>query len=93
MLCGCPVIATNAGATQEVCGDAAIYLDPKNTKQWTKVMVQLANDEFLRNGLREKGFLQAKHYTWRRSAMKLLTLIAQISENSPLMDALKFLAD
>ena len=45
MICGCPVIATNAGATPEVCGDAAIYVDPNNTEQWTAVMIQLANDD------------------------------------------------
>ena len=93
MLCGCPVIATNAGATPEVCGDAAIYLDPNNAEQWTAVMIQLANDDTLRNGFREKGFLQARYYTWRRSTMKLLNIIAKKSENLSLMNALNLLSD
>ena len=93
MLCGCPVIATNAGATPEVCGNAAIYVDPKNAEQWTAVMIQLANDDTMRNALREKGFIQAKLYTWRRSAMQLLTIVAQISENLSLMNTLNLLSD
>jgi glycosyltransferase involved in cell wall biosynthesis len=93
MLCGCPVIATNAGATPEVCGDAAIYVDPHKPEQWAAVMIQLANDDTMQNIYREKGFLQAKHYTWRRSALQLLTIIAQTSVNLSLMNALNTLSD
>ena len=93
MFCGCPVIATNAGATPEVCGDAAIYVGPNNTAQWTAAMIQLAKDDTLRNGFREKGFLQAKHYTWQRSAMQLLTIIAKNSDNLSLIKSLNLLSD
>lgn len=90
MLCGCPVIASNAGAIPEVCGDAAIYVDPNKTEEWTAAMIEIAKNDILRNRYKEKGFLQAKHYTWRRSAIKLLSIIAQYSKNYSLINALNF---
>jgi hypothetical protein len=52
----------------------------------------MANDDTFRNGFREKGFLLAEQYTWRRSAMQLLTIIAQNSANGSLMNALNLLS-
>jgi glycosyltransferase involved in cell wall biosynthesis len=91
MLCGCPVIASNAGAIKEVCGDAALYEDPNNTKKWTERMIQIANRQSVRSKFRKKGLIQAMQFTWRRSALQLLTILAQKANDFSLINELKLM--
>jgi glycosyltransferase involved in cell wall biosynthesis len=68
---GCPVICSNTSSLPEVCGDAAIYINPKNTKEIENAITELLNNEKLRLGLIEKGFAQAEKFSWRETTAKL----------------------
>lgn len=72
MRCGCPVIASTAAAVREVCGEAALYADPKDVDAWVARLEQLGGDPALRERLREAGRLRARAFEWRRSALALL---------------------
>jgi glycosyltransferase involved in cell wall biosynthesis len=39
MACGCPVLAARAGALPEVCGEAAVLLDPDVPDAWRKAVL------------------------------------------------------
>lgn len=65
MASGCPVAASNAASIPEVCGDAAVYFDPRNTSEMAAAILQ-AIDE--REVLVPKGLERAKHFTWDRCA-------------------------
>lgn len=71
---GCPVICSSAGSLKEVCGDAAILIDPKNPEELKNAIKKLLNDEELQNSLREKGFQQAKKFSWQETAKKTLAV-------------------
>ena len=75
MACGCPVIAARAGAVPEVCGDAAILLDPDDVDAWRTRARSLADNESERTRLAALGRDRAKMFSWRRSARKLLNLL------------------
>ena len=72
MACGCPVLATTGGAVPEICGKAALFIDPTDRPGWTKAMTRIATDPALRATLRDRGYEQAARYRWATSADILL---------------------
>lgn len=69
---GCPVITTSRTSIPEVCGDAALYIDPGDAGEFGEALVAVENDAALRARLREAGFRQARKFTWEKAAMKFL---------------------
>jgi len=68
MAAGCPVLASNAAALPEVCGDAALYFDPYDADDIGHKMALLAGDDSLRSRLIDLGKLQASKFSWKRTA-------------------------
>jgi glycosyltransferase involved in cell wall biosynthesis len=72
---GCPVIAADAAAIPEVCGDAALYFDPQDPASLAACLrkATLGPDAGqLRARLRERAASRLAHYTWDASAEILL---------------------
>ncbi len=69
---GCPVITTSRTSIPEVCGDAALYIDPDAGAEFGEALVAVENDAALRAGLREAGFRQARKFTWEKAATTFL---------------------
>lgn len=74
MAAGAPVICSNAASLPEVCGDAALFFNPKDATTLTEHMKKIIADATLRKELSQKGFAQAKKFSWQKSAEKLLVL-------------------
>lgn len=74
MACGAPVITSNTSSMAEVAGNAALTVDPLNVRQLSDAMTALAEDERLRQSLREAGLDRAADFTWKRTAE--LTMLA-----------------
>lgn len=72
MACGCAVIASNAAALPEVCGNAALYIDPLDQAALTAAMQRLLDEPALVQRLRQQGPAHAARYTWATSASNLL---------------------
>jgi len=72
MACGCPVVSSNAGALQEVGGNAAIYFDPHNLEDMIQKISQALNSENLRKSLIEKGKQRVKLFSWEKLARQTL---------------------
>lgn len=66
--CGCPVISSNAASLPEVGGDAAVYFDPRNVSQLTRILNDVLEDKSLQNKLSNIGLNQAKKFSWERVA-------------------------
>lgn len=77
---GTPVIASNQGALAEVCGDAALIVDPKNIDQLAQYMLDLWEKPTLREVLRQKGLKRAKSYTWDQVAEKTREVYQQVAQ-------------
>ena len=84
MACGCPVIAAHAGALPEVCGAAAVLLDPDDPGTWRDAIAELAANPPRRAELAAAGLERARAFTWERTARGLLDLyrLATRSESS-----------
>lgn len=55
MHCGAPVVAARAGAMPEVCGDAALLIDPEDTGAWRTALTEVLEDRALAARLRSAG--------------------------------------
>lgn len=75
MACGTPVIAAMATSLPEVGGEAALYVDPKNESEISNAMVAIANDDELRENMREKGLMQARKFSWDITAEKVYDVL------------------
>ncbi len=78
MAVSCPVIVSNAASLPEVCGEAALYCDPSSSSDIAEKIQRLMTDERLRSDLREKGFEQAKKFTWEKCAKETLSVIEKV---------------
>lgn len=63
MKSGCPVISTNMSSIPEVAGDAGLLVDKVCAENFILEINKLKDISF-RNELIEKGFLQAKKFSW-----------------------------
>ena len=59
MALGCPVIAANASSLPEVCGPAALYVNPQSVEEIVEKMRGLLKDDGLRLRLKEAGLERA----------------------------------
>lgn len=66
--CGVPVVASKIQAHVEIAGDACLYADPQNPRDFAKKISEVINDEELRKELIEKGNQKVKEYSWDKVA-------------------------
>jgi len=69
MACGLPVISTSVPVIEEVVGDAGILVDPNDEIGLVHAISSLAENDELRNILREQGKIRASHYSWHHTAL------------------------
>lgn len=69
---GLPVAAADASCLPEVCGDAAVYFNPNNTTDISRVIRKtLANPKELAR-LKAAGFKRVGQFSWKRMAEQTL---------------------
>ncbi len=69
------VVASNCSVMPEVCGEAALYVDPFNVDDIAQKMQQIATDDELRTQLILNGDKQHLRYNWDKSAEKMWEVI------------------
>ena len=70
MACGTPVIVSSVASLPEVCGDAAIYVEPTDHIDIKNKILVIAKDEKLREELSQKSKAQAASFSWEKSAIE-----------------------
>ena len=68
MASGVPVLSSTRSALPEVCGDAALLVDPADNDAIAEGLTQLASDSALREELRVRGLIRAREFTWAKAA-------------------------
>jgi glycosyltransferase involved in cell wall biosynthesis len=71
MHCGAPVIAARAGAMPEVCGDAALLVEPDDTAAWREALHRVAGNPDLAQDLRIRGTERAARFSWQAAGDRL----------------------
>ncbi len=73
MSCGTPVICSNRTSLPEVVGDAAISLDPENTRAIVEAMRSVLTNSELRVSLSTRSLQRAALFNWRKAAAETVT--------------------
>jgi glycosyltransferase involved in cell wall biosynthesis len=74
MACGIPVVVSDRGSLPEICGDAAVYVDPLNPKMMAEAVEAVLTDPILRDKLIAKGLERVKQFDWSITARKTYDL-------------------
>lgn len=77
MAVGTPAIIGANSSMLEVCGQAALAVNPYDVRQMTAALEAVLHDMHLRDQLRTRGREMASRFTWRQSAEKTLAVMLQ----------------
>ena len=64
---GVPVVTSNRSSMPEVCGDAALQVDPESEEELAQALRTLAGDAALRETLAGRGLARAREFSWERA--------------------------
>ncbi len=78
MASGVPVIASNRSSLPEVCGDAAMLVDPQSDMELAGAVELLTRDEDLRARLTAAGALRAAGFRWGDAVRKTTAVYQEI---------------
>jgi len=72
MQCGCPVVTSDEGSLAEVAGSAAYFIDAYSSGSIANGITKVFHDEKLREKLSEEGLINAKKFSWKKTAEETL---------------------
>lgn len=75
---GTPVLTSNASSLPEVVGSAAVMVNPENVFEIMRGMHRVLIDPLLREKLKQRGYEQAKKFSWDESAQKILSVYEEV---------------
>jgi len=82
MACGCPVITTRQASLPEVCGEACLYVDPRDVDGIAAAIRSLTENSEKRDDLIRRGLLQSEKFDWRQTAEGILQAVHCSQESS-----------
>jgi glycosyltransferase involved in cell wall biosynthesis len=82
MACGVPVVSSDASCLPEVVGDAGVLLSPHDAAAWSAAIHRLLLDTPRRVKLIGAGAIQARRFSWRKSAYRLRKIYTRLLEGS-----------
>jgi glycosyltransferase involved in cell wall biosynthesis len=88
MACGTPVVTSSVTSLPEVCGDAALLVEPTDSGAIFEALRSVLVDRELAAELRLRGRERARRFTWRECARKTLAAYRaaeQPEERGPLV--------
>jgi glycosyltransferase involved in cell wall biosynthesis len=82
MACGTPVVASNTSALPEILGQAARLVDPLDVGALADTILEVLEDERLREMLRTAGLEHSRRFRWDASARRMLGVYAELGKSS-----------
>lgn len=82
MATGTPVVTTKGGSLPEVAGEGAFYVDPHKVDSIANGIGEVFFTEKLRKELVRKGFLQAKKFSWEKTAQETMEVYEEVVSKS-----------
>ncbi len=72
MACGCPVVVAKTSSLPEICGQAAVMVNPNDSNDIAWGLKKVLSDVKIKEMLIEKGITQSKKFSWKRTALQTL---------------------
>src|SRR5207244_3509152 len=76
---GSPLVTSNASSLPEVVGNAAVLVNPENVFEIMRASHRVLIDQSLREKLKQRGYEQAKRFSWDTSARSVLRVYEQVA--------------
>lgn len=78
---GAPVVCSDWTLFREVCGDAALFADPRNPDAFADRIANVLSDPALARDLRQRGRERAQHFSWERNAQQTVAVYQKVLED------------
>ncbi len=78
MACGTPVVCSHVSSLPEVVGDAAEVVNPENVFDIARGMREVLLNSERRRTMVQRGFEQARRFSWERTAQQVLDAYEEI---------------
>lgn len=78
MAAGCPCIVSTAASLPEVCGDAALYCDPRDVGDIARCIYSMVTDAALRDRLVRAGRARAGQFDWNQTAARSAAVLERV---------------
>ncbi|MBI4022602.1 glycosyltransferase family 4 protein [Candidatus Berkelbacteria bacterium] len=82
MIAGTPVVTANTSSLPEVVGEAALTVDPADTRALTEALKRLLTDPKLRARLVAAGSKRVQQFSWEKAARETLAVLKQVGQRS-----------
>lgn len=78
MSVGCPVLVSNIPTHVEVCGEAAIYFDPRDESELRDKLLRVSQDVELREKMTQAGLKRAAGFDWLNTGRALFQTVSEV---------------
>ena len=79
MACGVPVVASARTSVPEVCGGAALIVEPNHPEDIAEAINALLRDAPLRAAMIAKGLARAPKFDWHAGARRIYDTFKELS--------------
>jgi glycosyltransferase involved in cell wall biosynthesis len=86
---GTPVVTSNASSLPEVVGNSAVLVNPENVFEIMRALHRVLMDQPLRARMKERGYQQAKRFSWEISVRRLLDVYKEVAQSNSRLAARK----
>ncbi len=76
---GTPVVTSNTSSLPEVVGNAAVLVNPENVFEIMRALHRVLLDKTVRDKLKERGYEQAKKFSWETSARQIIKVYEEVA--------------
>ena len=77
---GTPVVTSNTSSLPEVAGNAALLVNPENVFEIRRGLQRVLLDSALRDRMKQRGYEQAKKFSWTTSVSRILEIYREVAE-------------
>ncbi len=84
---GTPVITSNTSSLPEVVGNGAVLVNPENVFEIRKALYRTLTDKDLREKLKQKGYEQVQHFSWKDSVSRIVEVYKSVARCSKICSA------
>lgn len=82
MACGTPVVTSNVSSLPEVAGDAAILVDPNDSRAMVLAVEGLIRDDRYRHHLIDQGLKRVQKFTWINTAKQIAEVYEHVHQST-----------
>ncbi len=79
MACGTPIVTSDVNGLEEIAGNAALLVDPRDAESIADAMCQVLSEPELRAKLSTKGLERSRTFSWETCAKETLGILESLA--------------